>query len=75
MTIASGSSMASRLSCEQRDPKGLYAKARRGEIMNFTGIDSPFEAPENPDIVLHGATRSPEDMADELYELCRRASR
>ncbi len=35
---------------EQRDPKGLYAKARRGEIANFTGISSPYEAPENPEI-------------------------
>lgn len=36
--------------CEQRDPKGLYQKARCGEIKNFTGIDSPYEAPMNPDI-------------------------
>lgn len=36
--------------CEQRDPKGLYKKAREGEIMNFTGIDSPYEKPENPEI-------------------------
>lgn len=39
--------------CEQRDVKGLYERARRGEIKNFTGIDSPFDAPENPDIELH----------------------
>jgi len=39
--------------CEQRDKKGLYAKARRGEIKNFTGIDSPYEPPENPDVVIH----------------------
>ncbi len=38
--------------CEKRDVKGLYAKARRGEIKNFTGISAPFEAPENPDITL-----------------------
>jgi bifunctional enzyme CysN/CysC len=38
--------------CEQRDPKGLYAKARAGEITGFTGIDDPYEAPENPEIVL-----------------------
>ncbi|MEX0627023.1 MAG: adenylyl-sulfate kinase, partial [Cucumibacter sp.] len=43
--------------CEARDPKGLYARARRGEIKNFTGLDSPFEAPERPDIVLHGAVK------------------
>ena len=39
--------------CEQRDVKGLYEKARRGEIKNFTGIDSPFEPPEDADVVLH----------------------
>lgn len=38
--------------CEKRDVKGLYAKARRGEIKNFTGISAPFEAPEHPDIIL-----------------------
>jgi adenylyl-sulfate kinase len=38
--------------CEQRDPKGLYKKARRGEIKNFTGIDSAFEAPQTPDVLL-----------------------
>lgn len=53
--------------CEARDPKGLYAKARRGEIKNFTGISSPYEAPEKPDIVLHGALQDPVQMADDLY--------
>jgi bifunctional enzyme CysN/CysC len=53
--------------CEARDPKGLYARARRGEIKNFTGIDSPFEPPEHPEIVLHGATETPEEMAERLY--------
>lgn len=38
--------------CEQRDVKGLYAKARAGQLKNFTGIDSPFEAPESPDLVI-----------------------
>jgi adenylylsulfate kinase len=38
--------------CEQRDPKGLYAKARAGEIQNFTGISAPYEAPESPELVL-----------------------
>jgi adenylyl-sulfate kinase len=42
--------------CETRDPKGLYAKARRGEIREFTGIDSPYEPPENPEITLKTAT-------------------
>lgn len=41
--------------CEKRDVKGLYAKARAGEIKNFTGIDAPFEAPENPDIEINTA--------------------
>jgi bifunctional enzyme CysN/CysC len=53
--------------CEARDPKGLYAKARRGEITNFTGISSPYEPPEHPDVVLHGALHEPTQMADELY--------
>jgi bifunctional enzyme CysN/CysC len=53
--------------CEARDPKGLYARARRGEIKNFTGIDSPFEPPEHPEVVLHGATETPEQMAERLY--------
>ena len=39
--------------CEKRDPKGLYKKARNGEISNFTGISSPFEAPKNPDIIVN----------------------
>jgi len=54
--------------CAARDPKGLYAKALRGEIKNFTGIDSPFETPETPDITLHGAIETPEEMARRLYE-------
>lgn len=44
--------------CEERDPKGLYKKARQGEIKNFTGIDSPYEEPENPALVLDNATHS-----------------
>jgi bifunctional enzyme CysN/CysC len=54
--------------CERRDPKGLYARARRGEIKNFTGIDSPFEAPEHPDAVLFGGEHEPGVLADQLYE-------
>jgi bifunctional enzyme CysN/CysC len=53
--------------CEARDPKGLYARARRGEIRNFTGIDSPFEAPEQPDLLLHGGDKEPALLAEELY--------
>ena len=40
--------------CERRDPKGLYARARRGELNGLTGVDDPYEAPERPDLVLHG---------------------
>ncbi len=49
--------------CEERDPKGLYKKARAGEIKNFTGIDDPYEAPENPEITLHTADESAEESA------------
>jgi bifunctional enzyme CysN/CysC len=58
---------------EARDPKGLYKKARRGEIKNFTGIDSPYEAPEAPEIRVDTAALAPEDAAQEiLTELARR---
>ncbi len=57
---------------EQRDPKGLYKKARRGEIKNFTGIDSPYEPPENPEIHLETATLSPEEAAGRVLALLRR---
>ncbi|WP_256646934.1 sulfate adenylyltransferase subunit CysN [Thermomonas paludicola] len=49
---------------ERRDVKGLYAKARRGELRNFTGIDSPYEAPEAPELHLHTATADPAALAD-----------
>lgn len=51
---------------EQRDVKGLYKKARRGEIVNFTGIDSPYEVPENPDFTLHTEHKTAEELADQL---------
>jgi adenylylsulfate kinase len=46
---------------ESRDPKGLYRKARAGEIRGFTGIDQPYEAPESPELVVHTATCSVEE--------------
>jgi bifunctional enzyme CysN/CysC len=49
---------------EARDPKGLYKKARRGELKNFTGIDSPYEAPEAPELVINTAEMTPEAAAD-----------
>ena len=52
--------------CEARDPKGLYAKARRGDLANFTGIDSPYEPPENPDLRIDTTELSPEAAADEV---------
>jgi bifunctional enzyme CysN/CysC len=54
---------------EQRDVKGLYAKARAGQIKNFTGIDSPYERPENPEIHLHSSDGTPESLADRVAEL------
>jgi len=55
--------------CERRDVKGLYAKARSGEIKNFTGIDSPYEIPENPDIIINTEQTSIEEAVDLLYNL------
>ena len=49
--------------CEQRDVKGLYAKARRGEIRGFTGIDDPYEPPHHPEIQLDTVNNSPEENA------------
>ena len=52
--------------CEKRDPKGLYQKARQGIIKEFTGIDSPYEAPEGAELVLDTVSRPAEDLADEV---------
>jgi len=62
---------ASYEACEQRDVKGLYAKAARGEIAHFTGKDGSFEAPHNPDLVLDTETTTIEDAAFELLEAIR----
>jgi bifunctional enzyme CysN/CysC len=56
---------------EQRDPKGLYKKARSGKLKNFTGIDSPYEAPENPELILTAGTGSVEEMADRVIALLK----
>jgi bifunctional enzyme CysN/CysC len=56
---------------EQRDPKGLYGKARRGELTNFTGIDSPYEAPENPEVRIDTTVTPPEDAADQIVDRLR----
>lgn len=60
---------------EARDPKGLYAKARRGELKNFTGIDSPYEPPENADIHVRTAMLNPEEASDLIVSSLREAGR
>jgi len=52
--------------CEQRDVKGLYAKARSGEIKEFTGVSDPYEPPEDPELVLDTESQSPEDSAQQI---------
>jgi len=54
--------------CEQRDPKGLYKKARRGDLRNFTGLDSPYEKPSNPELTLDALNRSANDLADHIIQ-------
>jgi sulfate adenylyltransferase len=54
--------------CEDRDTKGMYAKARRGEIQGFTGVDDPYEAPENPEIMLHTVDGQPEENASRIID-------
>lgn len=55
--------------CEQRDTKGLYKKAREGKVKNFTGIDSPYETPEHPDITIHSNEMSIQDSIDQLLKV------
>lgn len=57
--------------CEKRDPKGLYQKARQGDIKDFTGINSPYEAPQAAEIVLEFTGQSAEQSADQLFDLLR----
>lgn len=57
--------------CEKRDPKGLYQKARQGDIKDFTGIDSPYEAPEEPEISLTFSGQTAEQSAEQLFELLK----
>jgi bifunctional enzyme CysN/CysC len=60
---------------EERDPKGLYKKARRGELANFTGIDSPYEPPEHPELSIDTSATSAEDAADVIIEHLRSIGR
>ncbi len=57
--------------CEARDPKGMYKKARAGEIKGFTGIDDPYEPPENPEMVLDAGAKPAERLADEVIAYLR----
>jgi adenylylsulfate kinase len=58
--------------CEERDPKGMYKKAREGAIKNFTGISSPYEAPLNPDIHLKNEGLSLNEAADQIIEFLKK---
>ncbi|HEV2138465.1 MAG TPA: adenylyl-sulfate kinase [Nitrososphaerales archaeon] len=60
---------ASLATCEKRDPKGLYAKARRGEINNMTGIQDPYEEPVSPEIVIDTESTTPERSTDTLLSI------
>ncbi|MDF2953015.1 MAG: Adenylylsulfate kinase or related kinase [Thermodesulfobacterium sp.] len=54
--------------CEKRDPKGFYKKAKAGIIKGYTGIDAPYEEPENPDLIIESDKLSPEESANKVYE-------
>jgi len=58
--------------CEKRDPKGLYKKARAGEIKQFTGIDAPYEEPKNPEIILDTDAYNVEECAEQVIESLRK---
>lgn len=63
---------ASLETCESRDPKGLYKKARAGEIADFTGISSPYEAPEQAELILDANGTAPDVLADQVIEMLTR---
>jgi bifunctional enzyme CysN/CysC len=58
---------------ESRDPKGLYRKARRGELKNFTGVDSPYEVPEHPELRLDTTLQTADDCAEMILQHLERA--
>jgi adenylylsulfate kinase len=66
---------ASLETCEKRDPKGLYKKARAGELKGFTGIDDPYEAPQNPELVLDSDTKGIDELARQVVDYLERAGR
>ena len=61
--------------CEARDPKGLYKKARAGQLKGFTGIDDPYEAPLKPELVLDASQKSAETLADEVLAYLKSAGK
>jgi adenylylsulfate kinase len=61
--------------CEERDPKGLYKKARAGEIKGFTGIDDPYEAPDKPEMVIDTSKMSPQEATIALCDMLERAGK
>jgi adenylylsulfate kinase len=61
--------------CEARDPKGLYQKARSGQIRGFTGIDDPYEPPKNAELVLSAGEKTPEALADEVIAYLKAAGK
>lgn len=61
--------------CESRDPKGLYKKARAGEIKDFTGIDAPYEAPLEPELRLDSAAYQADALADQVIEYLRKVGK
>ena len=60
--------------CEKRDPKGLYARARRGELTGLTGVDAPYEPPDNPDLVLDTTDADIDDLAARVLDLLNERS-
>ena len=64
---------ASLATCEMRDPKGLYKKARAGEIKGFTGIDDPYEAPEKAELILDSNTKDVASLAEEVVDYLKNA--
>jgi len=61
--------------CEERDPKGLYKKARAGEIKGFTGIDDPYEAPQKPEMVIDASKMTPQEATVILCEMLEKAGK
>ena len=63
---------ASLKTCEERDVKGLYKRARAGEIKNYTGIDSPYEAPENPELIIDTDKETLDESVSKIYNFLER---